>query len=43
MKATPLQIANATPHLGHGILRKPLLVKKIAEPGGAARRSSPPR
>jgi penicillin-binding protein 2 len=37
MKATPLQIANAYSAISAtGILRKPLLVKKIAEPGGAA-------
>jgi len=34
---TPLQIANAYSAIaGGGVLRKPLLVKKIAEPGGAA-------
>jgi penicillin-binding protein 2 len=37
MKATPLQIANAYSAISAtGILRKPLLVKRIAEPGGAA-------
>ncbi len=37
VKATPLQIANAYSAISAtGILRKPLLVKKIAEPGGAA-------
>jgi len=37
MKATPLQIANAYSAIAvTGVLRKPLLIKKIAEPGGAA-------
>jgi len=37
MKATPLQIANAYSAISAtGVLRKPLLVKKIADPGGAA-------
>ncbi len=37
VKATPLQIANAYAAIaGPGVLRKPLLIKKIAEPGGAA-------
>ncbi len=36
MLVTPLQIANAYAAIaGEGVLRKPLLVKKIAEPGGA--------
>jgi penicillin-binding protein 2 len=35
--ATPLQIANAFSSIaGGGVLRKPLLVRSIAEPGGAA-------
>src|SRR3990172_7098166 len=35
--ATPLQITNMYSAIaGPGILRKPLLVKKIGEPGGAA-------
>ena len=37
VKATPLQIANAYSAISAtGILRKPLLVKKMALPGGAA-------
>ncbi|MCH7835993.1 MAG: hypothetical protein IH864_03915 [Chloroflexi bacterium] len=35
--ATPLQIANAYSAIAHGgVLRQPLLVRSIAEPGGAA-------
>src|SRR3990172_3619557 len=37
LEVTPLQIANAYSAIAGGaVLRKPLLVKKIAEPGGAA-------
>ncbi|HEU5393708.1 MAG TPA: penicillin-binding transpeptidase domain-containing protein, partial [Candidatus Methylomirabilis sp.] len=37
VKATPLQITNAYSAIAAtGVLRKPLLVKKIAQPGGAA-------
>lgn len=37
MLATPMQIANVYSAIaGPGILRKPLLIKKIAQPGGAA-------
>lgn len=37
LAVTPLQIANAYSAIaGTGVLRKPLLVKAIAEPGGAA-------
>ncbi len=36
MLVTPLQIANAYSSIaGGGVLRKPLLIKKVAEPGGA--------
>jgi penicillin-binding protein 2 len=37
VSATPLQIANVYSSLaGGGVLRKPLLIKSISEPGGAA-------